>query len=268
LDAVANPETGELSGIDKLDMVARAAASKIALSRARLRFTLVSLFVVSLAIFSEASRPETVAVWVMAVLWIATTVLIWWKSRYAALGLAILFLTLLVGGWFFRDPDDRTLLGSAVFGVFALYFFFIAYGWWTNAAPFMAAHSKDFENERIQVTKWMNTIRFSPPPFELIEFSSRSFVRGYWTYRLLNTGYCWMIARYKTGNMNRWLTYRVLDLEAVHVTDRPGEKLRVRMGNRTVEQIEISREMRDRLLRFVTKGNWSEIDPLLPGSLG
>ena len=127
---------------------------------------------------------------------------------------------------------------------------------------------KDFENERIQVTKWMNTIRFSPPPFELIEFSSRSFVRGYWTYRLLNTGYCWMIARYKTGNMNRWLTYRVLDLEAVHVTDRPGEKLRVRMGNRTVEQIEISREMHDRLLRFVTKGNWSEIGPLLRGSLG
>ena len=254
----------ELSPIDKLDLVARAAANTIAVYGWRWWLVFVGLLTVFLASFSQASPYETAAVWMAAFLVVVTALLVWRKSPYSAFAVAILCFAFAIAGWFFRDPDDRTHLGSIVSSLGSAYFLVVGYGWLTSAMPLISAASKEFENERLLVTRWTETLRSSRQWVQIIEFSSKSFARGYWTYRLMNTGYCWMIARYKTGNMNRWLSYRVLSLEAVHVTDRPKEKLCIRLGNREVKEVDISADMRGRLRTSVIKGNWSEIDPLLP----
>jgi hypothetical protein len=242
----------ELSQLEKLDLVAKAEASKVALSRARVPLTLVTLFIVLLAIPAGASHYEMAAVRAMAVLAIVMTAMLWLGSRYASYAVAIVFLAFGLTGWFFDDPDYHTLLGSTTRTMSSAIFLFIAYYWWTNGTAYVMSHSKGFENERLQVTQWMNALRSVEPSDRVIEFSSKNFVRGYWTYRLLNTGSCWMTARFKTGNMRRWLTYRVLMPDAVYVREQSGGRLLVRMGDRAIEDVEISPDMRDRLLHSVS----------------
>jgi hypothetical protein len=246
----------ELSEIDRLDLAARAVATKAAISRARLPLTLVSLFFVLLAIISEAAFYETVAVRVLAMLAVATTVMLWRNSRYAVYALAILFFffAVLYGGWLFDDPDSHTLLGSTTGTVVSAVFLFIGYRWWSTATPFIAAQSEGLKRERSQMGEWIRVLKSSEGTDDVVEFSIRSFLRGYWTYRLLNTKSCWVIARFKTGNMARLLGCRVLGLDAVHVTNQPGGKLHVEMGDRSIQDVEISADMRDRLLHFVAAG--------------
>lgn len=48
--------------------------------------------------------------------------------------------------------------------------------------------------------------------------------------------------------MDRILDFRVLGLDAVHVTEQPSGQVNVEIANRMVQEVEISPEMRDRLL--------------------
>lgn len=239
----------EQSEIDRLDLVARAEATKAAISRARLPMTILSVFVVLLAMMSEASFNETLAVRVLAMLAVVTTILLWRGSRIAVYGMALLFFAILAGSWFFsNDPDSHTLLGSTAKVVIPAMILLVGYGWWTNAVPFIAAQSKGLDEERSKVAAWLGALKSSNESNQLVEFSTKSFLRGYWTYRLLNTGSCWATARFKTGKMDRILDFRVLGLNAVHVTEQPSGQLNVEMANRLIQEVEISGEMRDRLL--------------------
>jgi hypothetical protein len=241
------------SEIDRLDLVARAEATKVAISRARLPLTILSLFVVLLAMISEASFNETLAVRVLAALAVVTTILLWRGSLFAVYGVAVLFFAILVGSWLpFDDPDSHTLLGSTTRAVVSAMILFAGYRWWTNAMPFIAAQSKGLDNERSKVAEWMRALNSSNESKQLVEFSTKSFLRGYWTFRLLNTGSCWATARFKTGKMGRILDFRVLGLNAVHVTEQPPGQLNVEMADRLIQAVEISGEMRDRLLHSVS----------------
>jgi hypothetical protein len=239
----------EQSEIDRLDLAARAEAIKVAISRARLPMTILSVFVVLLAMMSEASFNETLAIRVLAMLAVVTTILLWRGSRFAVYGMALLFFAFLAGSWFFsNDPDSHTLLGSTAKVVASAMILLVGYGWWTNAVPFIAAQSKGLDEERSKVAAWLGALKSSNESNQLVEFSTKSFLRGYWTYRLLNTGSCWATARFKTGKMDRILDFRVLGLNAVHVTEQPSGRLNVEMANRLIQEVEISGEMRDRLL--------------------
>lgn len=237
------------SELDRLDLVARAEATKAAISRARLPMTILSVFVVLLAMMSEASFNETLAVRVLAVLAVAMTLLLWGGSRFAIYGMALLFFAVLVGSRFFwDDPDSHTFLGSTAKIVTSAMILMAGYGWWTRAKPFIAAQSKGFDDERSKVAVWLGALKSSNESNQLVEFSTNSFLRGYWTYRLLNTGSCWATARFKTGKMDRILDFRVLGLDAVHITEQPSGQLNVEIANRLVQEVKISGEMRDRLL--------------------
>jgi hypothetical protein len=243
----------EQSEIEKLDLVARAEVTKVAILRARVPLTILSLFFVLLAVISGASFNETLAVRLLATLAVMTTVLLWLESRLAVYGMALLFFAVLAGSRFFSDdPDSHTLLGSTAKIVVSAMVLLTGYRWWTNATPFTSAQSKGLDNERIEVAEWLRVLKSSSASNPLVEFSTKSFVRGYWTYRLLNTGSCWAAAKFKTGKMNRLLDFRVLGLKAVHVAERPAGRLNVEMGDRVIQDVEISAEMRDRLLRLVS----------------
>lgn len=239
----------EQSEIDRLDLVARAEATKAAISRARLPMTILSVFVVLLAMISEASFNETLAVRVLAMLAVLATILLWRGSRFAVYGMTLLFFAILAGSWFFlNDPDSHTMLGSTSKVVESAIILLVGYGWWTKSAPFIAAQSKDLDKERSQVAAWLGALKSSDESDHLVEFSTKSFLRGYWTYRLLNTGSCWATARFKTGNVSRILDFRVLGLNAVHVTEQPSGQMNVELADRLIQEVEISGVMRDRLL--------------------
>jgi hypothetical protein len=246
---VDNYVVNEQSEIDRLDLVARAEATKAAISRARLPMTILSAFFVFLAMMSETSFNETLAVRVLAMLAVVTTMLLWRRSRFAVYGMALLFFAVLAASWFFsNDPDSHTLLGSTAKVAGSAMILLVGYGWWTNAVPFIAAQSKGLDEERSKVAAWLGALKSSNESNQLVEFSTKSFLRGYWTYRLLNTGSCWATARFKTGRMDRLLNFRVLGLNAVRLMERPSGELNVEMANRLIKEVEMSGEMRDRLL--------------------
>lgn len=64
---------------------------------------------------------------------------------------------------------------------------------------------------------------------ELVEFPSGSFWTGYWTYRILNTGSHWFIAKFKKGSS------KVAELR-VHSVD----ELAIRQNERGKWDIEVS----------------------------
>jgi hypothetical protein len=129
---------------------------------------------------------------------------------------------------------------------------FAAYRWWTNAMAFDAAHSKQLEKERSQVQEWLKILKSSTKTDQVIEFSVKSFWSGYWTYRLLNTGTCWVIAKFKVRNVQRLLGCRVHRIDAVRTIDRALEKLLVKIGEQSIQTVEISNDMRDRLLHLIS----------------
>jgi len=245
----------ELTEIDRLDSLARAEVTGILLSRARLPLIIVTAFVVALAVFAGASSDEMVAVRVLAVLLVLTTILVWQSSRYALLALAVLSFAFLVGIWLpFDDPDLHTLLGSTTRYVCSVMFAFAGYRWWTNGMPFIAARSKELDQERSQVRAWINELKGSEQTDRVVQFSTGSFWTGYWTYRLLKTRSFWVIARFKRAKTSRLMACQVLELGAVHIDDANAGKVDIQMGNRSISRIDLSRDVHERLLRLASEG--------------
>jgi hypothetical protein len=238
--------------IGQLDLLARAESIKSSLTRARMPITLVTAFIVLLAVISGASFKETIATRALAIIAVAAVFMLWLRSRYAPYALALLFSAIVMGAWTFDDPDYHTVLGSTTRVMISAIVLFVAYRWWTNAMAFDAAHSKQLETECSQVQEWMKILKSSTKTDQVIEFSVRSFWSGYWTYRLLNTGTCWVIAKFKVRNVRRLLGCRVHRLDAVRATYRAGEKLLVKVGDESIQNVEISTDMRDRLLHFIS----------------
>ena len=246
----------EKSKIERLDLVARAEVTKAAISRARVPLTILSLFFVFLAVISAASPDETLAVRVLAVLAVATTLLLWGGSRFAAYGMALLFFGVVaVSRFFWDDPDSHTPLGATAKAVVFAMIVTTGYGWWTNATPFISGQAKGLDSERLEVAEWLRALKSANASDQRVEFSTKSFVRGYWTYRLLNTGSCWATTEFKTGKMGRLLDFRVLGLNAIHLAERPAGTLNVEMGHRVIQDVQISQAMRERLLHLVNGGN-------------
>lgn len=237
--------------IERLDLVARAEATKIILSRVRVPLTFLSAFGILLAVISEASFYETSVVSILAILAVVTTIMLWMRSRYAPGALAVLlFATVIAGSFIANDPDTRTLLGSTSKYVGFAILLFAGYRWATNATPFIAAQSEALENERYQVEDWIKILTSPDRTDPVAEFSTKSFWTGYWTYRLLDAGSCWVIAKFKTRNTGRLLQCRVRERGAVRVAESADRELSIAMGETSVSPVEASPEMRELLLKW------------------
>jgi hypothetical protein len=237
--------------IERLDLVARAEATKIILSRTRVPMTFVAALMVLLAIISAASFYETATVRILAILAVVTTIMLWVRSRYAPGALAVLlFATVVAGSFIADDPDAHTFLGLASAYVGFALLLLVGYRWATNAMPFTAAHSKGLENERYQVEDWIKILTSPGRTDPVAEFSTKSFWTGYWTYRLLDAGSCWVIAKFKTRNTGRLLQCRVRERGAVRVAESADRVLSIAMGETSVSPVEASPEMRELLLKW------------------
>lgn len=258
LACVCDQPMNQLGEIEKLDLAARAEAIGNAISRAVLPIAFVTVIIVVLAFTSEASFYETLAVRTLAVLAIVTTIMLRRSSRYSAFALAAFFFAALAGAWLFDAPDYHSLLGSTTRIMISTMFVFVGFRWWSNAMLWLNAASGEFEKESSQLKQWLSVVQSPETEDDLFEFSIRSFVRGHWTYRLLNTGSCWVVAQFRNGRMTRLSSCRVLRLSAVRLVKENSGKLGIEIGDRLVQDIRISPDMRDRLERFAAS---AEVEP-------
>lgn len=237
--------------IERLDLVARAEATKIILSLVRVPSTFVAAFVVLLAVVSKASFYETLAVSILAILAVVTTIMLWMRSRYAVCALAVLFFAIVIAAWFVvDDPDAQTFLGSTSRYVISAILLVKGYTWATDAVPFIRAQSEGLENERYQVEDWIKILTSPGRTDPVAEFSTKSFWTGNWTYRLLDARSCWVVAKFKTRNTGRLLQCRVRERGTVRVAESADRELSIAMGDTSVSPVEASPEMRELLLKW------------------
>ena len=69
----------------------------------------------------------------------------------------------------------------------------------------------------------------------------------------MNAGQCWAVARFKIGNIRGLVDYRVREPGAVAVTGLPNGKLRIKIGDGSIWDVEMPLEMRNRLLSSVNE---------------
>jgi hypothetical protein len=243
----------ERTEIERLDLVARAEAIKASFVRSAIVFTFLSGFGILLAISSEASYHETLAVRALASLAVVTTIMLWLRSRYSLYAMEMIFFgTLSAGLLVFDDPDNHTLLGASAQFVGVGMLLWGGYRCWANAKPFAEAHGTGFETERSQVRHWMHVLDSQEHSDYTVDFTAKSFRTGYWTYRLLHTGSCWLIEKFKLGRLSRLLDCRVRALGAVRVVNQSEGKLSILLGDQLVSDVHMTPDMLDRLSRLTS----------------
>jgi hypothetical protein len=242
----------ELTEIERLDLAARAEAVEPFLSRAALPMVFLTVTALLIALGSQASFSETLAVWTFALIAVVTVIMLMRHWCYATYGLSILNFLAAIGILKYSNDDySHTFLGSTTNQFFLVWFVANGYGWWKTAAPFVAAHADSFEKERGQVGQWLADLKYGDRSGQVFEFSVKSFWNGYWTYRLLNLGKCWAVAKFKFRNLRGLVEYRVREPDGVTVMEQANGKLRIEIAGRSIRDVDASLELRNRLLRSV-----------------
>jgi hypothetical protein len=222
-----------ISTIERLDCAARAHVAEAVASRVRVAFTFVSVMTICLAVVSTASWRETMVVRALAVAVTLTTVTLWRRWRYSLCACGLVVCAVGVGTAMFGHYS-QTFWGWTSRLTYPASFVFWG-GWlWKVGRPLAAVQATGWEKERSQVQGWLSTLNNGDRAQEVMEVFSGSFWTGYFTYRLLNTGYCWVIAKFKKGAARRLVDFRIRELETVRVTGLD-EKLMVEIANRQSE---------------------------------
>jgi hypothetical protein len=115
------------------------------------------------------------------------------------------------------------------------------YAFWRFAGPFATVKAPGWEKEQSQVEAWWQALTSSERRQDVIEFSTGSFWREYYTYRLVRPGPYWVTVKiYKRwGRPIPW-EYRVRELSSVSFTALPGAQMKVRIGKRTMRAVNMS----------------------------
>lgn len=226
-----------LSDLERLDLAAKAQATEVLLSYARIVSTCLAVFTVVLAIGSEASFYETLATRVMAVFLIVLTITLWLRWRYVLYLVAALFAAVGVGDTVF-SVHSHTILGWTVRLVMPVIWVYFGYGAWNSARTYATVRSKGWEKERVQVSQWLQVLKKPKPQDRVVELPA-SFWKG--AYCLLNLGNCWVMARFEKGERRRLLEYRVLDPGAV-TFESPTQQVIINVGKGSIRKIRVPQE--------------------------
>jgi hypothetical protein len=238
----------ELTERQRLDFVAKSqCAGGLSSGTIRLVMTGLALFVVFLATVSEAPPRETFMIRVLAVVAFVCVLISWLQKRYTGYAWAALFFAMAVGALLTRDYSRTTSGWVARFSLVILMaytaFFFCKRAW-----DLTVTEGPRWKVEREQVQKWtamLGDLEASP---QVLQFSSESFWTGYFDYRLLNTGFCWVVAKFKRGNAHDIVECRILDLGAVRQTQLRQGELGIAIDNRPIPKVKASSDMQARLL--------------------
>jgi hypothetical protein len=188
-----------LSRIERLDLVARSKATVPVISYARIALLIATPLFVLLAVNSTAPFRETALVAALAVVSLLTAIVLWLNWRFKLYVLSLFCFSFAIGNWISTDyTHSHTLFAWVGAHVWGLLFVYYGCGLWMMARRYAIANESSFRTERDQFEKWMDEHNGSTA----IEFPSGSFWTGYWTYRILNPGDCWIVAKSKRGLNN------------------------------------------------------------------
>ncbi len=229
-----------LSPIEQLDLAARSIANNRLVSYLKIALPIFSCLCVILASISEASKREIQLVTILAVSGVIASVAVWSSWRYKLHIVALFGLAFAVTNVLSEDhPHYHTVAGWMAGR--SLTFLFVYYG----IGPFVIArrhamvYGDDWQAQRKKVDEWLHQERTA----NVVEFPAGSFWTGYWTYRILNAGDCWLVARFKRGT-DKLAECRVRHLKDVVFTALPSGKWKVDITDKnkikTFNEIEIS----------------------------
>lgn len=199
-----SPSTNQ---IERLDLAARAVTSRELARRNRWVFLILNLIIASIAVGLLRQRYGPWRPVVVASFAVFTAVIMWsnWRFRlyvyggwWIAVGLAALLIKT-SAAW----PDRLYLaLGGGLIGFDAL----------TQAGPVATVSTPEWDREQTQVEEWLRVLSAIEKSPDAIEFSTASFTRGNYLYRLMNLGQFWVVMKeYKSwGGLKRRL--RVYEL--------------------------------------------------------
>ncbi len=232
-----------MSSLEDLDLVARAQSNQRLISYLRIALPLISLLCIMLASLSEAPRQETLLVTVLAATGVATSITLWLNWRYKLYSIAIFCLAFAVMNVLSHDhPPHHTIMGWVAGQSLTFLFTYYGIGACVIARRYAIVNGGEWKNQKTQVEIWMQNLS-NQRGINAIEFSTGSFWTGYWTYRILNTGDCWLVAKFKKGS-DKLAECRVRELNNVSFTPIPSGKWRIVITDKkkttTLTEIDIS----------------------------
>jgi len=206
-----------MSTTERLDLVAHSEVVGTFVSKSRIFLLLLAPFCILLAVNSTAPFRETVLVAILGASGLLTAVVLWLNWRYKVFALALFwFLVALLEVLSHDQPSSHTVLGWVFTHALAPVLAYYGYRVWMLARGYSVTNSIGFRDEKNQFDKWKRLLNGHNEP-NVAEFSAGDFSTGYWTYRILNTGACWVVAQFKRGS-NKLKSCHVYDLSCVTFT--------------------------------------------------
>ncbi len=236
--------------ISRLDRAAQACDVPYYTDRFRVMMTVLTLFTVVIAIVAGASALENSVVRAAALFLCLSVLGLWVRWKYAAFTLAVLYSGLAIGIVAFRDrPHDLAgiIINLLLFAALASQ----AYVESVRSIWFVRVQAQSWSGERVQVQEWLDQMENPNEPAKILQFSSGSFWTGYFTYRLFNTGLCWVVVKYKTGALNRALEHRVFPLGSVRITHLPEGATGLELNGRAISNVKTSPRTSDESIHSV-----------------
>jgi hypothetical protein len=229
-----------LSSIEQLDLAARSMANSRLVSYLKVALPIVSGFTVMLASISEASKRETLLVTILAIAGIVASAAVWSSWRYKLHVVALFCLAFAVMNVLSTDhPHDHTVAGWLAGRYLACLFIYYGIGLFVIARRESTVYGDGWQEQRNKVAEWVHGDGMA----NMVEFPAGSFVMGYWRYRIVNAGDCWLVAKFKKGT-DKLEECRVKNLKDVVFTALQSGKWRVDITDnkktKTYTDIEIS----------------------------
>jgi hypothetical protein len=243
----------ELTELQRLDVAARAEVAEEFYSSAAVVSTFFTLICILQVMNPKIPFSEPLILWVIAGIAVLGTVMIWVRWRYALYVWTLSSGAFLIIEFLVERSKPLAFRGWIIFlGVIALLYRSSRTDL-KRAEAFATARARGWEKERSQVQQWLDVLRHDKPTEQVIELATGSFWTGYFTYRLLNSGRCWSIAKFKTGNNDRLLDYKIRDLGAIQITQLPDGKLDIHVDQRKLCSVDVSPDRRARLLQLLAQ---------------
>ncbi len=237
----------ELSEVERLDLAARALVSAIANTYGRVSLAVLSFVALLIAIEGAVSFRETLILCIFAVTAAIVTASLWLNWRYKIHVFAIFLFALGLNLFLLENHSYGWISDFCYFLAFASG----AYERWKSAGPFAAVQRQGWEKERSQVYEWLQKLNGAERADDVIEFSTRSFWRGHYTYRAIRTDRRWVVAKFKKSFNQQLAEYRIRELNDVNFTSLPDGKVKIDIGNSAPAEIDASPEMLGVVQRYL-----------------
>jgi uncharacterized membrane protein YjdF len=221
----------DLNQIERLDWAAKALVSEQVSSWGQIYTAIWSPLIADWSHLAPRREVAYIAGAVAALV----TLMLWRRHRYSILALAMVEIT--AGGAFLyiglQNNHDHwwqafnfTLVPVLVYGGIKRI---------KEGTQFLAVQGEEWAAERVQVRRWLGALQWMASDDKVIEIKDQTVWKTRVTYRFLNTGNCWAMAKFKAGQEKKLPTeYRIRFLSEIAFTEGPGGATSAQVDSKTI----------------------------------